>query len=163
MERSSRLLQHRNPKNWYYFSKSSKLNSDFFFDLCWRAEITLASSISVLNKKIIHQLISHHDFSIMESQNFDFVKKKTCLSVSAVMFCKQFLTSSFRALIDSSVLSALWALIGAIFLSINIQVGLIIYQSISYIWYISYTCTYMTTSRMHRRPFEGRHLVFIYS
>ena len=60
MERSSRVLQHGNPKIWNFFPKSSKLN----FDLCWRAEI--------------------------------------------------------------------------------IQVGL----------------TYMSTSGMHRRPFEGRHLVF---
>ena len=40
----------------------------------------------------------------------------------------------------------LYTLIRAIILSINIQV-------------VS-TCTYMTTSGMHRRPFEGRHLVF---
>ena len=45
MERSSRVLQHVNPKIWISFQKRSKLN----FDLCWRAEITLSSSISVLH------------------------------------------------------------------------------------------------------------------
>ena len=44
MERSSRVLLHGNPKIWYFFQKSSKLN----FDFCRKAEITLASSISVL-------------------------------------------------------------------------------------------------------------------
>ena len=44
IERSSRVLQHGNPKIWYLFQKSSKLN----FDLCRKAEITLTSSISVL-------------------------------------------------------------------------------------------------------------------
>ena len=43
MERSSRVLHHGNPKIWIFFQKSSK------FDFWWRAEITLASSISVLH------------------------------------------------------------------------------------------------------------------
>ena len=45
MERSSRVLQHGNPKiGFFSFQKSSKLN----FDSCWRDENPLASSISVL-------------------------------------------------------------------------------------------------------------------
>ena len=44
MERSSRVLQHRNPKIRFK-KKSSKLNFDLYFDLCWKAEITLASLI----------------------------------------------------------------------------------------------------------------------
>ena len=43
MDRSSRVLQHGNPKIWFFLK--SKLN----FDLCWLAEITLALSISVLH------------------------------------------------------------------------------------------------------------------
>ena len=46
MERSSRTLYHGNPKNWFFFFKKVR-NSNFDF---WRrAEITLASSISVLH------------------------------------------------------------------------------------------------------------------
>ena len=45
MERSSRVLQHGNPKIWFFSQKSSKLN----FDLCWRSEIALASLISLLH------------------------------------------------------------------------------------------------------------------
>ena len=45
MERSSRVLQHGNPKIWFFFLKVRNSN----FDLCWSAEITLASSISVLH------------------------------------------------------------------------------------------------------------------
>ena len=37
MERSSRVLQHGNPKIWFFFQKSSRLN----FDLCQRAEINI--------------------------------------------------------------------------------------------------------------------------
>ena len=44
----------------------------------------------------------------MRSRKFDFIKKTALLSVSAVMFCKQFLAY----------------VIGVIMLSINIQVGL---------------------------------------
>ena len=44
MERSSRVLHHGNPKNWFFFIKV--WNSKFYF---WRrVEIILASSISVL-------------------------------------------------------------------------------------------------------------------
>ena len=46
MERSSRVLHHGNPKIWFFFFKKVR-NSNFDF---WRrAEITLASSISVLH------------------------------------------------------------------------------------------------------------------
>ena len=44
IEKSSRVLQHGNSKIWFFFQKSSKFN----FDLCRKAEINLASSISVL-------------------------------------------------------------------------------------------------------------------
>ena len=44
MERSSQVLATAwKPKNLIFYQKRLKLN----FDLCWRAEITLASSISV--------------------------------------------------------------------------------------------------------------------
>ena len=47
MERSSRVLLHGNPKIWFFFFKKVR-NSNFDF---WQeAEITLASSISVLRK-----------------------------------------------------------------------------------------------------------------
>ena len=46
MERSSRVIHHGNPKIWFFFFKKV-WNSNFDF---WRrAEITLASSISVLH------------------------------------------------------------------------------------------------------------------
>ena len=44
MERSSRVLHHGNPKIWLFFKKVRNSN----FDLCCRAEITIASPISVL-------------------------------------------------------------------------------------------------------------------
>ena len=46
MERSSRVLHHGNPKIWFFFFKKVR-NSNFYFRR--RAEITLASSISVLH------------------------------------------------------------------------------------------------------------------
>ena len=44
-ERSSRVLHHGNPKIWFIFKKVRNSNFDFW----QRAEITLASSISVLH------------------------------------------------------------------------------------------------------------------
>ena len=48
MERSLRVLQREKPKTWFSFPKRFILNFDLYFYLCWRTEITLASSISVL-------------------------------------------------------------------------------------------------------------------
>ena len=39
MERSSRVLQHGNQKNWFFFSKKFEIEFYLYFDLCWRAEI----------------------------------------------------------------------------------------------------------------------------
>ena len=41
MEGSSRVLQHGNPKIWFFFQKNLKLNFTFHFDLCHRSEIVL--------------------------------------------------------------------------------------------------------------------------
>ena len=39
MERTSRVLQHKNPKIWFFFQNNLKLNFPLYFDLCQRAEI----------------------------------------------------------------------------------------------------------------------------
>ena len=50
MERSSRVFTTAwKSKNLIFFKKSMKLNFDLYFDVCQRAEITLASSISGLH------------------------------------------------------------------------------------------------------------------
>ena len=41
MERSSRVLQHGNPKIWFFFSKKFEIEFDLYFDLCWRAEMNI--------------------------------------------------------------------------------------------------------------------------
>ena len=67
MERSSRELQQWNPKIWFFFfQKCPKLN----FDSCWRSEITLASSISVLRWYLIHQWKGLHKYYNMENMKF---------------------------------------------------------------------------------------------
>ena len=55
-----------------FFQKSLKLN----FDLCWIAEITLASSISVAHWQLIHQWKGLHEYSSMETSKFDFFFQK---------------------------------------------------------------------------------------
>ena len=40
---------------------------------------------------MIYEWKGLYEFFIKESQKFDFIKKNALLSVSAVMFCKQFL------------------------------------------------------------------------
>ena len=70
MEMSSRVLQHGNPKIWFFFQKRLKLNFDFY----WRAEITLASSISVLHWYLILQWKCLHEYYTMETRKCEFHK-----------------------------------------------------------------------------------------
>ena len=71
IERSSRLLQHGNLKICNFFPKKI-WNSNF--DLCWIAEITLASSISVVHWPLIHQWKGLHEYYSMETQKFEKVR-----------------------------------------------------------------------------------------
>ena len=72
MESSLRVLQHENPKIWIFFIKVRNSNFDWF----WRAEITIASSISVLHLKLINQWKDIHEYYSMETQKFEFYLKK---------------------------------------------------------------------------------------
>ena len=77
MEKSSRALQHLDPKIWFFFFKKDwNLNFDLYFDLSWRAEITLASSISVLHRQLIHQWKCLHEYYSTETQKFELFSKK---------------------------------------------------------------------------------------
>ena len=75
MERSSRVLQHENPKIGFFFSKNSKLTK-LNFVRTPRKEITLALSISVLHKQLIRQRKGFHEYYIMGTKKFDFFFSK---------------------------------------------------------------------------------------
>ena len=87
MKRSSRVLHHGNPKIWFIFEKVR--NSKFVF---WRrAEITLASSVSVLHWKLIHQWKGLHEYYTMETQ-----KCENCSKSSKLTKLNSVRTLSFR-------------------------------------------------------------------
>ena len=76
MERSSRVLQHGNPEMWKNFKK-------FEIEFCPYPEfpyaekkIALASSISVLHKKLIRQRKGLHEYYSMGTKKFDFFLQK---------------------------------------------------------------------------------------
>ena len=76
MERSSRVLHHGNPEMWNFFKK-------FEIEFCSYPEfpyaekkIALASSISVLHKKLIHQWKGLHEYYSMGTKKFDFFFSK---------------------------------------------------------------------------------------
>ena len=54
--------------------KNLKNKNSSNFDLCWIAEITLASSISVVHWQLIHQLKGLHEYYSMETQNLEKVR-----------------------------------------------------------------------------------------
>ena len=68
MERFSQVLHHGSPKIKFFFFKSSN------FDLWRRAEITLASSISVAHWQLIHQWKGLHEYYDMPMENVNFIK-----------------------------------------------------------------------------------------
>ena len=89
LESSSRVLQHGKPKIWIILRKISKLIFDLYLDLCWRAEITLASSIYVLQWLLIYQWEGLYEYYSMETQKIEFLFKKvrnwnlTCIFTSS--------------------------------------------------------------------------------
>ena len=82
MDRSSRVMQHGNPKFWIFFPKSLKFNFYLYFYLCRWAEITLASSIS------IHQWKGLHEYHSMETQKFDSLKKIKWILTNVLKGCE---------------------------------------------------------------------------
>ena len=78
MERSSQVLQHTNIEfqKFEFFQKSLKSNFDLYFDLCWIAEITLASSISVAHWQLIHQWKGLHEYYSTKTPKFDLKKNQ---------------------------------------------------------------------------------------
>ena len=73
MESSSRVLQHGNSKILKFSQKVRNLN----FDLSWIAEITLASSISVLHWQLIHQWKCLYEYYSMKTQKFEEKNQKS--------------------------------------------------------------------------------------
>ena len=127
------------PKNLLFFQKSSKLN----FDLCWRAEITLASSgnksaekfvsetalSEVLYSSALHVLVVQHGSKVSTCSrqiNFytytSFIHWRDITRLVIIPWCqgKKFSAVFF---VDNFYLM-LCTLIGSIILSTNIQVGL---------------------------------------
>ena len=49
MKRSSRVLQHGNPRNWRSFQKRLKLNFDLYFDWCWNRPSFVNIGSTVVN------------------------------------------------------------------------------------------------------------------
>ena len=47
MEWSSRVLQRGNQKIWIFFQKSSEIEFDLYFDLCWRAQINIQVGLNM--------------------------------------------------------------------------------------------------------------------
>ena len=117
VERSLRVLQHENPNIWFSFQKKKGRNWILTFILTcaevlkspWLRQYQSYSS----NWYMIGELFTSTTAWEPKKKNFFFFLN-AYLSVSAVMFCEQFLAYTVQ-------------LIGAIMLSINIQVGLNMY------------------------------------
>ena len=64
IERSSRVLQHGNPKIWFYFHKRSKLKLDLYFDMlkCWNHLSFVNISPTVVIDSLIHQWKGLHEY-----------------------------------------------------------------------------------------------------
>ena len=169
MERPSRVLQHGNTKIWICFQKSSKF--EFWLSTkSWNhlsfvnisptllIDASMERSSRVLHHGKPKMLFFFKKFEIDDIEfcpypEFPYAEKRNCLgfvnisptlvidmsterSSRVLQHGNQFFFSSKKFEFDF-YFDLCWRA------EINIQVGL----------------TYMSTSGMHRRPFEGRHLV----
>ena len=157
MCRSLWVLQHGNKD---FFQKRSKLNFDLYFYLSWRAEITLASSIS---PTLVNDTSMERSSRVLQHGNQKYlivgshVGKMSYLSVSAVMFCKEFLDyivhidRCYHAINKHSSSSQHYICVNYMHIYVSTSLH-------HWFWSISYL---ETISGMHRRPFKGRYLTEI--
>ena len=118
MEWSSRILHHGNPKIWFFFQKSSK----FEFWLLTKSWNHL--SFVNISPTLVIDTSMERSSRVLQHGNpkiWFFFLKSLKLNSTCILTCAEEL-KSFK--------------------------------------WVS-TCTYMSTSGMHRRPFEGRHLVLL--
>ena len=164
MERPSRVLHHGNPKIWICFQKSSKF--EFWLSTkSWNHHsfVNISPALVIYTSMESSSLVLHHgnpkirSFFLSSKFGFWFLTKSwnhlSFVNISPTLLIDASKERSSRVLQHGNqfffskkfeiefdfYFDLCWRA------EINIQVGL----------------TYMSTSGMHRRPFEGRHLVYI--
>ena len=111
MKRCSRVLHDRKPRIRIF---SKQLEIEFwlvasYFDLCWRAEITLSSSISVLHWYLIHQWKGLHEYyctTAWKPKNLNFCSNKFEIEFRLVLMSwnhLRFVNISPTLVIDTSI------------------------------------------------------------
>ena len=88
MERSSRILHHGNPKIWYFFQKNSKFEF-WLLTKSWNhlSFVNISPTLVIDTSMERSSRVLQHE----KSKIWFYWEKHAHLSVSAVMFCKQFL------------------------------------------------------------------------
>ena len=176
MERSSRVLQLGNPKIWIFFSKKFEIRI-LLLTKSWNhlsfvnISPTLVIDTSMERSSRVLQL-GNPKIWIFFSKKFEIrilllTKSWNHLSfvnISPTLAIDTSMERSSRILQHGIIIIWLkkirnWVLTCFFFLSSNLKFDLCRRAEIIR---VDSTCTYMTTSAMHRRPFEGRHLVADY-
>ena len=132
MERSSRVLQHGNPKIWFFFQRSSK----FKFWLVTKSWNHL-SSVNISLTIVIDTSMERSSWVLQHGNIKIWLKKKSKLNFDLYFVWLLFFLSS----------------------KLNFDLYFELCQRDEIIQVGFNKHLYMTTSGMHRRPFEGRHLV----
>ena len=176
MERSSRVLHHGNPKIWFFFQKSSKFEF-WLLTKTWNylSFVNISPTLVIDTSIEWSWRVLHHG----NPEMWNFFKK---FEIDKIEFFPYpefpyaekknrpgFVNISPTLVIDTSTerssSTTTWEPKNLIFFfqkssKLNSTCILTCAEELKSFKWVS-TCTYMSTSGMHRRPFEGRHLVFL--
>ena len=144
MEKFTRVLQHGPPKNFNFSSQNVEIEFWLVFWLVPKCLnhtnfVNISPTVEIIDASMEKFTWVLQHGNPKHCMIFYFKNSSFCIWVSAVMLCKQCLV--FTVHID--------------YCNNSIHKHSCRAQHIS----VLTTCTCMTTSGMHRRPFQGRHLV----
>ena len=167
MERSSRVLLHRNPKIWFFLKFEIRILTKSWNHLSF---VNLSPTLVWY----LHQWKGLHEYYSMETPKSDFFQKSMKLNFVCTPTFRTprkekrpgFVGISPTLVIDTSTKRSLRVLQHGnqkirFFFSKKFEIEFDLYFNLCWRAEINIQVglTYMSTSGMHRRPFEGQHLV----
>ena len=174
MERSWRVLLHGNTKIWFFFQKSSKLEF-WLLTKSWNhlsfvnisPELVIDTSMERSSRVLLHgnpemwnffKKFEIDEIELCPYPEFPYAEKKNrpgFVNISPTLVIDTSTERSSRVLQHGN--QKIWFFFQKSS-KLNSTCILTCAEELKSFKYVS-TCTYKSTSGMHRRPFEGRHLV----
>ena len=139
----------------FFFQKRLKLNFNLYFDLCRSAEITLASSMSVLQYQLVHDWRGFHEYLLQHGNPKNLLSFKKMLTLVFLLPC--FVNNFYLML---CILISLFSYAIHKYSSRSQHISVLTICTFIFWQFCTIEPSFFNaTSGKHRLPIEGRHIV----